>query len=633
MKGRSGGNSALSVLLATLILTNIAFICTAESRFEIENSSDWDLTVINGDTNQPSGNSSVFQGDLIYLSIEVSNSDITAGHDEWIFRIIIGGNSSPDLSGFLDGSNETIPVNISFGPLPQGFVELLFMIDSSGDTESLFLNVEPNPLNLTAAGNNDVALIGEPAHVGDELTASILVHNQGVVPQSAYLELSLDSTEFAVGLPVVINPGSSREISSSITPNSSGQRIVNWRVVCDNGGVASELNGSLNLQVLPSQSMDLVIEDTHWSIAEGLHSKLSIYLSEGQSREVNVEISFISQTIESNAQSFNITLNPGVRTLPLSLGQPFADAMIVRITALDWSPVSSIENIHELIAPTLVLSIESSVSIPEIPVPDESVVLPYELTNLGNSATLVGEVMAIRTSDGMILDSKAAPIVSPQESFSDEFSIESWPNSEVVEIEIVWITSSETQRLLIEIDTFSEEEGGINLPFDLKAAIYGSVSGIILVMFFLVVYRTFSENIDDTGQSRFNKIRESRGEKKKAIRETKIEIKCPECAQRLRIPSSHSGAVKCPACVARFSVNNPDADTSITSEESTISHSDKSEKEVLSNQKEFISRSNDDILSCPSCDQKLKIPLDKRPIKARCPACRCEFFAEVGNDE
>ncbi|HJO42785.1 MAG TPA: hypothetical protein QF508_05205, partial [Candidatus Thalassarchaeaceae archaeon] len=104
-------------------------------------------------------------------------------------------------------------------------------------------------------------------------------------------------------------------------------------------------------------------------------------------------------------------------------------------------------------------------------------------------------------------------------------------------------------------------------------------------------------------------------------------------AQRLRIPSSHSGAVKCPACVARFSVNNPDADTSITSEESTISHSDKSEKEVLSNQKEFISRSNDDILSCPSCDQKLKIPLDKRPIKARCPACRCEFFAEVGNDE
>ncbi len=127
MKGRSGGNSALSVLLATLILTNIAFICTAESRFEIENSSDWDLTVINGDTNQPSGNSSVFQGDLIYLSIEVSNSDISAGHDEWIFRMIIGEDSSPDLSGFLDGANETIPVNISFGPLPQGFVELLFM--------------------------------------------------------------------------------------------------------------------------------------------------------------------------------------------------------------------------------------------------------------------------------------------------------------------------------------------------------------------------------------------------------------------------------------------------------------------------------------------------------------------------
>ena len=71
----------------------------------------------------------------------------------------------------------------------------------------------------------------------------------------------------------------------------------------------------------------------------------------------------------------------------------------------------------------------------------------------------------------------------------------------------------------------------------------------------------------------------------------------------------------------------------MTSEDSTILHSEKSDKEVFSKQKEFISKSTNDILSCPSCDQKLKIPLDKRPVKARCPACRCEFFAEVGNDE
>ena len=37
-----------------------------------------------------------------------------------------------------------------------------------------------------------------------------------------------------------------------------------------------------------------------------------------------------------------------------------------------------------------------------------------------------------------------------------------------------------------------------------------------------------------------------------------------------------------------------------------------------------------DLLSCPSCDQSLKVPIERRPVKARCPACRSEFLAEVG---
>ncbi|MED5486836.1 MAG: hypothetical protein VYB40_03940, partial [Candidatus Thermoplasmatota archaeon] len=43
------------------------------------------------------------------------------------------------------------------------------------------------------------------------------------------------------------------------------------------------------------------------------------------------------------------------------------------------------------------------------------------------------------------------------------------------------------------------------------------------------------------------------------------------------------------------------------------------------NEKE--SSSTDDIIRCPDCSQKLKVPYDRRPIRARCPACRCEFRA------
>jgi uncharacterized CHY-type Zn-finger protein len=47
--------------------------------------------------------------------------------------------------------------------------------------------------------------------------------------------------------------------------------------------------------------------------------------------------------------------------------------------------------------------------------------------------------------------------------------------------------------------------------------------------------------------------------------------------------------------------------------------------------KNLISKSSDDLLSCPSCRQKLRVPLNKRPTRARCPACRSEFRAEADN--
>ena len=39
------------------------------------------------------------------------------------------------------------------------------------------------------------------------------------------------------------------------------------------------------------------------------------------------------------------------------------------------------------------------------------------------------------------------------------------------------------------------------------------------------------------------------------------------------------------------------------------------------------SSSSEEILSCPSCEQRLKVPMDRRPVMSRCPACRAEFMA------
>ena len=618
----------LAITAAGVFVTLISINASAQDRFTIENSADWETRIIDGSTSEPSDNSSAFAGDQIQLSIEVSNSDTTAGHDEWWFMMELDGQTTPELTGFLEGSEPKVIVNISFGPLPEGVLDLIFGIDSTGQSGRLTLLVEPNPLNLTAAGSSEIALIGEPAHVGDSLSASILVHNQGQNPEYVSLELTPYNSDTIQGQPILIYPGSSREVSASFTPSSSGSINLDWKVHSSNGGVARELNGSTIIEVLEPQSTQIVVDSLEWDLFDGLNSEISVYLSDGRSRVVEIEVAIIYQTIETNLQNFEFTMDPGRREINLALGNPSADSLIIRVNSVTWTPAEEIEIQTSLIPPVLDLEI-SSEGVSTAPQVGESVKIPFSLINNGNTPTLPGEVRIVRNSDRMILDTISTNSVEPERTFSGEFTIEQWPNSKVVDVEIIWLTSGLTESILLEIETYTDTDTEAEFPFDLVAAIYGTVTGLVLVMFILVLYRTVSESVEDTGKSRFNRLRKARGEKKKAAAVEKREIPCPECDQRLNIPSTHSGAVKCPACTARFMVEAIDSEDeeSILEEEINQPKTDSSQPK---NPQEVIARSMIDLLSCPSCDQSLKVPIERRPVKARCPACRSEFLAEVG---
>tara|TARA_B100000700_G_scaffold191567_1_gene211015 strand:- start:80 stop:1972 length:1893 start_codon:yes stop_codon:yes gene_type:complete len=618
----------LAITAAVVFVTLISINASAQDRFTIENSADWETRIIDGSTSEPSDNSSAFAGDQIQLSIEVSNSDTTAGHDEWWFMMELDGQTTPELTGFLEGSEATVIVNISFGPLPEGVLDLIFGIDSTGQSGRLTLLVEPNPLNLTAAGSSEIALIGEPAHVGDSLSASILVHNQGQNPEYVSLELTPYNSDTIRGQPILIYPGSSREVSASFTPSSSGSINLDWRVHSSNGGVARELNGSTIIEVLEPQSTQIVVDSLEWNLVDGLNSEISVYLSDGRSRVVEIEVAIIYQTIETNLQNFEFTMDPGRREINLALGNPSADSLIIRVNSATWTPAEEIEIQTSLIPPVLDLEI-SSEGVSTAPQVGESVKIPFSLINNGNTPTLPGEVRIVRNSDRMILDTISTNSVEPENTFSGEFTIEQWPNSKVVDVDIIWLTSGLTESILLEIETYTETDTEAELPFDLVAAIYGTVTGLVLVMFILVLYRTVSESVEDTGKSRFNRLRKARGEKKKAAAVGKREIPCPECDQRLNIPNTHSGAVKCPACTARFMVESIDSEDeeSILEEEINQPKTDSPQPKTP---QEVIARSMIDLLSCPSCDQSLKVPIERRPVKARCPACRSEFLAEVG---
>ena len=84
---------------------------------------------------------------------------------------------------------------------------------------------------FTPAGSSEVAISGEPIHVGDVVLVSILVHNQGSESGSVRLELTgPDGENLSVGTETEINPGSSREVIAEFTPSIAGMMDVNWAV-------------------------------------------------------------------------------------------------------------------------------------------------------------------------------------------------------------------------------------------------------------------------------------------------------------------------------------------------------------------------------------------------------------------
>ena len=146
------------------------------------------------------------------------------------------------------------------------------------------------------------------------------------------------------------------------------------------------------------------------------------------------------------------------------------------------------------------------------------------------------------------------------------------------------------------------------------AAVYGAVMGFAVVLVGLVVMRTVSERTPSTeGGSKV--LRDSRITRRIEQAPSKREVRCQSCEQRLSIPSAHTGSVRCPACTTQFSV------TEVEDEGDSVSEQEDEETNTP------------ETTSCPQCEQRLKIPLERRPVRSRCPACRTEFMAEVGESD
>ena len=266
--GESFTSISRSSIVLLIILIFVSETHAEAGNYSIEEASLWDVRIVDGSTGLENENATISSGDIVRLSIELSQ--ISVGNDSWQFSFGFNGQWYGGNSGILNEDDYSI-IEIQFGPVYEGNLLCKLELINSEVVEILELRIGPNPINFTAAGTPDVAIIGQPAHVGDELVASILVHNNG--ENGGEVELGLykqDGSIISIGDSVYIFPGSSREVITTFLIGQDGPQSIDWRIISPTGGVSVNLNGTMDLVILEAQQISIQLVDMDWTNDEGL---------------------------------------------------------------------------------------------------------------------------------------------------------------------------------------------------------------------------------------------------------------------------------------------------------------------------------------------------------------------------
>ena len=500
--------------------------------------------------------------------------------------------------------------------------------------------------HLMRAGSDGLTITGGPFHVGDPLPVAILIHNGGDFSGVGTLEVregDSDGNNMGPWFSLetrTLEVGSSLELGSEHLTSVSGEIQIEWRIVSTDSLVANDLSGAISLIVQPSQSLDVSIPSSVWTLSDGLVVEVTTTLSPGESRLVLLDVGTSGASGDLSQITAEILLSPGQRTLTYNLGHPTASSLAwAELTPIAWTSSSVAEDEVTLIRPNPQTSVTIDSVSPATPTSGEPVSISYTLANEGGGDTLSGDLMLIDLKhDGEVLWTGTAPVVASGETTTASFSLAEWPSSSVVDLSLIWHTSSTdatgTHSFLSQTAQTSEE----GFTLDWISILYGSLSGLFIGLVTRTVMRARA------GKPLLS--RRERGERKAKPKRTvskvvdeKVEVACPACDQRLRVPSTYSGTARCPACAQTFPVEavevevseTPDVDEEIEKvEEEVESVPDQAQPTPVVSDEEKTSSSSDDVILCPDCQQKLKVPYDRRPVRARCPACKCEFRALKG---
>ena len=457
------------------------------------------------------------------------------------------------------------------------------------------------------AGHSTPSLLGGPWHAGDEITLSLLIRNEGDALGTASLRIEVSGNSQNGSL-ITLEEGKAGEVSYEFSFSSSGEHIVNWSLISEDGAVDSNLSGSLIVPVLPSQVVKLDIESVD-IVDDGIEISWAVDLSEGRERLVILNFGSIQDGLKGEKIFEERNLLPGRTFGQMNIGFQNGQEVFAGLSVSGWvigfGSITEDESTMPSYDVVPQITVNPSTQ-PKLPSAGTEVNVFYTISNLADSSAPSGQIVITDVS-GHILSSESSPELAS--GTSDRSTTVTWPSGDNVKIIVTWHVDgkSVTDEIMVTSENVETEEEEFSMPWG------GILGGLALGMVLIFLIRMKNSPAKDKTEKK------SQPTKKKKSAEEKVEVACPKCERKLRVPSTYSGSVRCPECETKFEVE-------AKSEPQQEVQNKVDEKPEQDSSAQW-SSSDNDILQCPKCTRKLKVPYDRRPAKARCPACETIFEA------
>ena len=573
-------------------------------------------------------------------------------------------------------SNYTVNITATPGRLECALKDGGRIADDSTALATYPFTMQAAEFTSVGGGGGEISISGGPWHVGDVVSTNLLVYNGGDYDGSATLFLRHGSSTVS-GTSIAIASGGGGLLVADVTVAATGDSVIEWWVASLDATVAGDLAGNFTISALQSQSLQPVFTSVDWDASSGISSAWKEEISPGLERVVGVEIGISADGVEEVRQQYSISLSTGQREIVSHLGEFTGQGEVyVRLTPQEWLTSGSSE--ASMSIPNgrpLLRLVQESETTPSSPLESTSVTLTCTLYNDG-MATSKGGTLRLLDADGQVLDETTSlPLAASANGRSVAMNISSWPSGKVVDIQCWWRVGDEI--MVAENSHISGivegDDEGISGIVPTTYVIYGIIAAVVVTLVSRLAYGWMNaspstsdgaaagvggtlsrKEKSEQRKARKSALRESKTSVKKSTSSSeKLEVPCPSCEQKLSVPATFSGTVRCPSCRHEFDVeaesgNEVPAPVTSSDEDEPSYESDsarptsegataipsaagRDEEETDGSDEpgQLVVASKSDILPCPDCEAKLRVPLEKRPVRARCPACKTEFMAHA----